>query len=187
MATKRIKPKRVGTKVIIPCRLSYVHLDAPWSGSEQNEKKYSVSCIIPKDDKETVDVINAAIAEAKQAGKTSKWGGKIPGNLKIALHDGSERDDEAYEDSVFFGASSKQPVPTLNRLQEAIPPTDVYSGCYAMVSVTFFPYDTGSKGIGAGLNAVLKTDEGERLGGGGDASKDFDGMDLGVEDSLDDL
>jgi len=65
---KRIKPKRNGSRVVFMCRLSYVHLDAPWSGSQDNEKKYTVSCIIPKDDKDTIDAVKAAIDEALTAG-----------------------------------------------------------------------------------------------------------------------
>lgn len=31
------------------------------------------------------------------------------------------------------------------------------------------------------------TEKGDKLGSGGNAAKDFEGMDLGVDDSLDDL
>ena len=186
---KRIQPKRVGTKVIIPCRVSYVHLDAPWSNDDKSDKKYSLSCIIPKDDKETIAVIDAAIAEAKQSGVSSKWNGKMPRTLKNPVHDGdAERpDDEAYKGAIYMGANSKTAVRTLNRLRQDIPATDIYSGCYALVSITFFPYSGSSNGIGAGLNIVMKTDDGEKLGGGGDPTKDFDGMDLGVDEGLDDM
>ena len=189
---KKISPKRTGSKVGFPCRLSYVHLDAPWSNDEKSEKKYSVSCIIPKEDKETIAAINAAIEEAKQTGVTSKWNGKMPRTVKTPLHDGDENrpDDEAYAKAMYLGANSKMAVPTLNRLKQAIPATDVYSGCYGVVSVTFFPYSGSSNGIGAGLNIVLKTDDGEKIGGGGDPVKDLDGMDFlddGDLDSLEDM
>lgn len=189
MATKKIQPKRDGTRVVIPCRLSYVHLDAPWSNREGNEKKYSVSCIISKDDKESVEVINAAIKAAKEQGKVSKWQGKIPSGVKTVVHDGdAERaDDEAYSNAIFFNANSKNAVPTLNRLKENIPPTDIYSGCYGLVSVNFFPYAGSGAGVGAGLNAVLKLEDGEKLGNAGNAANDFNGMDFGADDELDDL
>ena len=41
------------TKVIVPCRLSYAHLWEPDS-INGSEPKYSVSCIIDKNDKETI-------------------------------------------------------------------------------------------------------------------------------------
>ena len=68
------------TKVIVPCRLSYAHLWEPDS-INGSEPKYSVSCIIDKNDKETIAKIKKAIEVAKDEGK-GKWGGKIPANLK---------------------------------------------------------------------------------------------------------
>ena len=70
------------TKVIVPCRLSYAHLWEPDS-INGSEPKYSVSCIIDKDDKETIAKIKKAIEVAKDEGK-GKWGGKIPANLKTS-------------------------------------------------------------------------------------------------------
>ena len=64
------------TKVIVPCRLSYAHLWEPDS-INGSEPKYSVSCIIDKNDKETIAKIKKAIEVAKDEGK-GKWGGKIP-------------------------------------------------------------------------------------------------------------
>lgn len=85
------------TKVIVPCRLSYAHLWEPDS-INGSEPKYSVSCIIDKDDKETIAKIKKAIEVAKDEGK-GKWGGKIPANLKLPLRDGDidRPEDEAYQ------------------------------------------------------------------------------------------
>ena len=190
---KRIKPKRNGSRVVFMCRLSYVHLDAPWSGRQDNEKKYTVSCIIPKDDKDTIDAVKAAIDEALTAGVPQVWKGVKPNlrssNFKYPLKDGDDErpDDEAYAGAMFLSASSKTEVPVLNRLKERISPNEAYSGCYAMVSVNFFAFSKGSNGVAAGLNAVLKYADGERLGGAGDGSRDFDSYDFGVDESLSDL
>ena len=96
------------TKVIVPCRLSYAHLWEPDS-INGSEPKYSVSCIIDKNDKETIAKIKKAIEIAKDEGK-GKWGGKIPANLKTPLRDGDidRPEDEAYADSMFLNANSKQ-------------------------------------------------------------------------------
>ena len=84
-------------KVIIPCRFSYLHC---WEPDSVNggDPKYSVSAIIPKGDTKTIEKIRAAVENAKKE-SLSKWGGKIPPNLKLPLRDGDiERpDDEAYE------------------------------------------------------------------------------------------
>lgn len=191
---KKFKAVRNGTRVILLCRLSFAHLDAPWSGTEGNEKKYSVSCIVPKEDKETVEALKEAFNQALTDGVAKCWKGKKPNpeasNFKRPLKDGDidRQDDAAYADSIFFTASSKTQPAVLNRLKEPIDPTEAYSGCYALVSVNLFPYAQGSNGVAVGLNAVLKYADGEKLGGSGDGKHDFDDIDgLDETDSLDDL
>ena len=73
------------------------------------DPKYSVSAIIPKSDTETIEKIKRAIEQAKKD-SVSKWGGKVPANLKLPLRDGDidRPEDEAYADSYFFNANSKQ-------------------------------------------------------------------------------
>lgn len=86
------------TKVVIPCRISFANIWEPRSVNG-SEEKYSVSCLIPKSDKTTLTKIHKAIEAAKEAAQSKRWGGKIPANLKLPLHDGdTERaDDENYE------------------------------------------------------------------------------------------
>ena len=87
------------TKVKILCRISFANIWEPKS-INGSEEKYSVSCIISKKDTKTIGAINAAIEAAKEAGKTKKWGGKIPSSpsFELPLRDSDiERpDDEAY-------------------------------------------------------------------------------------------
>lgn len=92
------------TKVIVPCRFSYLHCWEP-EAINGGEPKYSVSAIIPKSDKETIKKIQAAVEAAKQE-SLSKWGGKIPPNLKLPLRDGDidRPEDEAYKGCYFFNA-----------------------------------------------------------------------------------
>ena len=78
------------TKVITgKCRLSYVNIFQPKS-INGSDPKYSVSVLINKKDKETLEKIEKAIKAAEELGKASKWGGKIPKNLKRPLRDGDE-------------------------------------------------------------------------------------------------
>jgi hypothetical protein len=71
---------------------------------------------------------------------------------------------------------------------QLVPITDedeFYSGCYGYASVSFFAYDNGvSKGVTCGLNALLKSRDGERFGGGSSAEADFADI-LGDIDDLD--
>ena len=44
--------------------------------------------------------------------------------------------------------------------------TEIYSGIYGWVNINFYPYFfSGKKGIGCGLNHVMKTRDGQPLGG----------------------
>lgn len=155
-------------------RLSYAHL-FELHGIDGNEPKYSVSLIIPKTDTVTLNMINRAIEEAKKQG-VGKFGGKIPANLKLPLRDGDiERpDDEAYQNAYFINASAKQKPGVLNELGQHATPDEVYSGCYARVSVNFYAFNSnGNRGIACGLNNLMKTRDGDNLGGRIAAENEF--------------
>ena len=175
-------------KVIIPCRFSYLHC---WEPDSVNggDPRYSVSAIIPKSDTRTVEKIRAAIENAKKE-SLSKWGGKIPPNLKLPLRDGDiERpDDPAYADAFFVNANSREKPGVVDRRR--IPITDplmVYSGCYVRASITFYPFNTnGNRGIACGLQNVQLWCDGEPLNGRVRAEDEFDALDdVDDEDFLD--
>lgn len=174
-----IKAKRTGTKVTTgKIRLSYVHLFEPYA-IEGNEPKYSASVIISKDDKETLKAIKEAIEEAKELGK-AKFGGKIPTNLKTPLRDGDEErpDDESYENSYFLNANSRNKPGIVDvNVHPILDETEVYSGCYARVTLNFYAYSaSGNKGIAAGLGNVQKIADGEPLGGFTRAEDEFEAV-----------
>ena len=166
------------TKVIVPCRLSYAHIWEPDSVNG-SEPKYSVSCIIDKDDKDTIAKIQKAIELAKEEGK-GKWGGKIPANLKTPLRDGDidRPEDEAYAGCMFLNANSRQAPQVVDRkVQPVLDQSEVYSGCYGRVSVTFYAYNSnGNKGVAAGLENVQKLKDGEPLGSRVNAKDEFDSV-----------
>lgn len=163
------------TKVIVPCRFSYLHC---WEPDSVNggDPKYSVSAIIPKSDTKTVNAIKAAIEQAKKD-SVSKWGGKVPTNLKLPLRDGDidRSDDEAYAGCYFFNANSRQaPQVVDSKVQPILDQSEVYSGCYGKISVTFYGYNSnGNRGIAAGLGNIQKLKDGESLGGRTSAADDF--------------
>ena len=164
------------TKVIVPCRFSYLHC---WEPDSVNggDPKYSVSAIIPKSDTKTINAIKAAVEQAKKD-SISKWGGKIPANLKLPLRDGDidRPDDEAYANSYFFNANSRQaPQVVDSHVQPILDQSEVYSGCYGKISVTFYGYNSnGNRGIAAGLGNIQKLRDGESLGGRTTAAEDFE-------------
>lgn len=179
----------ISTRVVIgPVRFSYLNIWEPKSVSG-GDPKYSASLIIPKSDKKLLAKINAAINAAKEAGK-AKFGGKIPANLKQPLRDGDidREEDEAYADSFFISANSAKQPGIVNAKREPIVDKDeVYSGCYGYAVVNFYPYvSDASKGIAAGLEHIMKSKDGEPLGGGRiDAETAFAGVE--VDTDADDL
>lgn len=166
-------------------RFSYTAVFQPKKNDDGTPSKYGVCIIIPKEDTETVNLVKEAIDAAKQRGKLEKWGGKIPANVKSCLRDGDidREDDEAFAGCYFLNASSRNK-PGVKVLEDgvvsdALDEEDFYSGCYGAVTLDFFPYESsGNKGVGAGLNNVIKTRDGERLSGGRSADEDF--ADLGT-------
>lgn len=164
------------TKVVTgKVRFSYAHVFEPTVDDDGNEK-YSVSILIDKNDTKTVSAINNAIEAAKQAG-VNKFGGKIPAKLKLPLRDGDEEreDDENYKGKFFINANCKQKPGLVDKKgRSIIDSTEFYSGCYGLASVTFYAFNTkGNKGVACGLNNIMKTEDGEPLGGRSRAEDDF--------------
>lgn len=158
-------------------RLSYVHLFKPYAAMQGQEEKYSCTILVPKTDAETMARINAAIEAAKQKGISDKWNGQCPPIVPTPLYDG---DGVRPSDGMAFGPECKGHWVFTASAKADYPPeivdangnpiinqSEVYSGMYAFVNVTFFPYSFGGKkGIGCGLGPVMKRRDGEVLGGG---------------------
>lgn len=174
--------ENVSTKVVFPCRFSYVHVWEASSIGDDGEKKFSVSCIIPKSDKKTIEAIKVAIKAAYEAGITAKFNGKKPANWKNPLRDGDtdRMDDEAYQNAFFVNASFKTRPGVVDKARQPITDQDeFYSGCYGWVSVNFYPFNVkGNVGVAAGLNNVMKGKDGESLGGRSSADADFADVDM---------
>lgn len=157
------KSTKVMTKMV---RFSYVNVFAPRGGLNGGEPKYSVVLLIRKNDKETLDRINKAIAAATEEGKTKLWGGKLPKGLKNPLHDGDlEKDGEEYENMMFISASNKKKPGIVDAdLMEIIDKDEFYSGCWGRAVIRFFPYNKNSNGIGCSLENLQKIKDDERFG-----------------------
>lgn len=186
-----ITPKVKGSKIVFgPVRLSYVHLLKPWAGRDSSEEqaKYQCCCLIPKDEKETINAINKCVEEAKKEGAQGKWNGKIPTrNLSLPLQDGEEREDPGeFAGHMFINAKSKTRPGVVDRLRQPIvDEEEMYSGVWAYVSVRFYPYlVSGQYGIAAGLDNVMKFKDDDHLGGRASADADFEGVgdDMDIDD-----
>lgn len=161
-------------------RWSYANVWEPKS-INGGAPKYSVSLIIPKSDKTTVDKINAAIKAAYEEGQS-----KLKGNgrsvpvlsaIKTPLRDGDiERpDDEAYANSYFINANSPSAPGIVDADRNTIiDRSEVYSGVYGRASISLYAFNSnGNKGIACGLSNLQKIRDGEPLGGKSRAEDDF--------------
>lgn len=166
-------------------RLSYVHLFQPFANANGGEAKYSATVLVPKTDTATKQRMDAAIDAAKRLGANKSWNGVAPPIVAIPVYDGDgvrPSDGMPFGDECkghwVFTASSKQPPQVVDaQCQTIIDQSQVYSGMYGRVSITFYPYNfSGKKGIGCGLNNVQKLEDGEPLGGRTTAADDFGAM-----------
>ncbi|KRN88710.1 DUF2815 family protein [Ligilactobacillus ceti] len=157
-------------------RLSYFNGWEPVSINGGKER-YSVSVLIPKEDKETLDQIEKAVDAAIEEGM-SKFGNKKPNKqaIKLPLRDGDiERDDEAYKGHYFINANSITPPQIVDKnVKPILDRSEVYSGCYGRVSLNFYAFNSnGNKGVACGLGNIQKIKDGEPLGGRTNATDEF--------------
>lgn len=179
------------TKVVTgKVRLSYVHLFEPFTNDPDKKAQYSCVILIPKSDKTTIRRLKEAQQAALEDGKASKFGGKIPSNWKNTLHDGDEEADlernPEYRGHLFMSVvSNTQPGIVDRNVQPILDSTEVYSGCYARVSINAFAFNQqGNKGVSFGLNHVQKWEDGDFLGGRSRAEDDFEALDADESESL---
>lgn len=186
-------PTTASTKVITgKVRLSYCHLFEPYANSEHQgaTPKYSTVILVPKTDTKTIAAIEAAQQAALENGKSSKFGGTIPKKWTNTFHDGDEDGDldknPEYAGHMFMTVSNRTKPGIVDKdVQPILDAMEVYSGCYARVSINAFAFNTsGNKGVSFGLNHVQKLGDGEPLGSVTKAENDFEPVDEDLEESL---
>ncbi|WP_455537813.1 DUF2815 family protein [Terrisporobacter sp.] len=161
---------KVVTNVV---RLSYANV---WeSRLIGGVEKYSVSIIIDKDDKDTLEKIEKAVNTAIEDG--IKKFGKVmmdESNLKLPLREGNDMGEDAYKDKYFLNASSIIPPEIVDKdVKPILIHDEVYSGVFARVSVRFYPYNKNNNtGVGCGLLNIQKIADGERLCGSRSTAKE---------------
>lgn len=175
MSTTEVKKS---SSIVIPARLSYLHVWAPHAMKPTDKAKYRAALLIDKKDTATVAKIQKAIEEAKELGKTrvKDWAGKIPKVLKEIFRDGdAEKDDPNYAGHYFINATSDyQPGVLDSNKEEMLDKTKLYSGCFAKVDINFYGYyANGSAGIACGLNNIMKVKDGPSLAGKRSATEAF--------------
>ena len=139
-------------------RLSFVHLDQPYSNNG-GEPKYSANLLVPKNDVATAEDLKNALNTAYENGVKNLWKGSRPQMRYPVIYDGdgTRPSGEPFVLGVqgALGHKQKPQCVHISNVHADLLPTDVYSGMYARVTVNFFPYDaSGNRGVGFGLGAV---------------------------------
>lgn len=194
MMKPNILPKNDGRTVVFgPCRLSYTHLFEKYAGPDGKEEraKYQTGILIPSSQKETIKALKKCIQAAYDQAVTKYWGGKKPSISESSdnypLHDGDNKEDEAYSGHLYLNAKSgKRPSVTDRNGEPIVDEDEIYSGVWAWVCVTFYGYKVnGNCGVATALEAVRKCKDDEQFGGNISQNEAFG--DLGNEDDDDDL
>lgn len=157
-------------------RLSYCNLFQPRPpyNNPAGEPKFSTTVLVPKNNLAAKAAIDAAINAAIEVGVSKCWGNVRPPQPAICVHDG---DGVRPSDGMPFGpeckgmwvftASCKPDRPPFVvdlAVQPIIQQSEIYSGVYGNINVTFYAYaNSGKKGIGCGLNGFQKARDGEPL------------------------
>jgi len=167
---------RIGTKEQL-VRFSFCRLLEPHPDMDK-KLKYSVQVVIPKTYTEIIKNVKMAISRAVKKGIEKKmfteemttkpmfWACLRDGDQKASDVIGGTQD--YLKDCMFFTAKSAEISPpfVVDRYLKPITNRDViYSGCYGIAEINFYPFPSGKGGIAAGLNGVMKREEGDRLDG----------------------
>lgn len=182
--------KNASKKVVVgEVRFSYAHVFEPWGDTDP---KYSVVAVISKKDAHIVEELKKAIQEVYNEEKQGMFKGRAINSLALPLKDGDNpgegrEPNPSYEGSYYISANRKTAPGVVGRDRKPIVnQDDFYSGCYGYISMTIAPYDiNGKKGIKAYLNHIMKTRDGERLGGASTAEFDFADVPVVAEDMND--
>lgn len=161
-------------RIVIPCRFAYLKCWKP--EKDYGGQKYSLSAIIPKDDIETVEAIRRVIDYVKEQ-SVDKWGGQVPSNLRMPLHDGDKEKphNPVFKNCFYLNAKTRQEPQIVDQNVNPITnEAELYSGCYGKVSLTFYAYNfSGNKGISVWLGNIQKIRDGKRLSRTINASDEF--------------
>ena len=162
-------PRKVITGEV---RLSYARLITP-KKNDRDQDTWSTVLLIPKEDKATLAKLKKAAQAALEMGIEN---GKLKKGTSLAngwktLKDGDERDDledaPEYEGHWYMNVNGYRRPGVIDRHRDPITDErDIYSGCYARVSLTAYPFKGDqNKGVTFGLENVQKLRDGEPLGG----------------------
>ena len=183
----------MSTKIVTgKVRFSFCHIFEPQEPQGGGDPKYSVTLLVPKSDKVTLEKMKAAMAEARENFCKRNGANALPLKPNHTLKDGDGTRDngdpfgpECQGCYVITVSSKQKPVIVDNFRNPITDPGEVYSGCYGRAAINFFGYNTnGKKGVSAGLLSIQKLSDGEPFGTVGSADDFDDGYTDGDDDDF---
>jgi hypothetical protein len=166
-------------------RISFPNLGG--KANQRGEVRHDVVLVFDKKAQESDKF--KAMEEAIQTAAKGKFGDKVPTGISrkslakksgypiTAVEESPEWYGWADEGAVYVAFSSKYKPEVYDADKEEIIDlsNSVYAGCHGRVSWTVYAYDTeGNKGVSFGLKLFQKTDDGEKLSGGGSAVNEIE-------------
>lgn len=157
------------TKVVTgKVRASYVNVFSPRLNELNGKEEFSMSVLIPKEDKETSTKLKAAM----EAAIAAKWPNKPPAGLQKPVHDGDgekpnggEYGEECRGHWVLNVKSNKRPGIIDASMNDVLDPNEFQSGDFCRVSLGAYAYDNMRRGVSFGLNNIQVLAKGDPLGG----------------------
>jgi len=155
-----------------PCTIVYPELFEP-KAFKDNPPKFSATFLIDKaEDMSGLRNAIRAAAMKKWPSNPSDFYTKL--NLPLrngeskAIKDGEIDKTNFYYGKIFFNAKSAWQPQIVNVYNEELKDeNEIYGGCIVQAYIGFYAYDyMGKLGVGAGLRAVCKIEDGPPLGGG---------------------
>lgn len=173
------------------CRFTFVNVFEP-KANLSGKLKYSCGLMFPKSDAAAIATVKEAIDDAIAVGiSKGKFNAAQTKSraFRNPLRDGDQYYAEAGDDSskaaregfrgmYFMNASSDQPIGVVDKYASPILSQDeFYSGCWGHADIRMYAYSqSGSFGIGVGLQNVMKKSDDARLDGRQSAESAFAGM-----------
>ena len=151
-------------------RASYPHVFKPTAFQNEGEPKYSLTMLVPKEEKEFMVNLRAL----QDAAVKELYPSKAPANFeRWGVADGDEADDETTAGCWIIKASNKsKPMAVDSGGTQILDELEIYGGCYVRASINAKAYGTNAKGgVTFELNVVQKVGDGEPFGGAAKAMK----------------
>ena len=140
------------------------------------KQNYSLVALISKEDEQTVSLIRSTIESVRQQ-SVSKYGNAILSSSRTPLHDGDieKPENPIFKNCYYLNAKCKEAPQIVDQnVQPITDPNLVYSGCFANISLIFYPFNYGvNKGIGVWLGNIQLVKSGGRIVSRITAQEDF--------------